>query len=120
MSRALRLPPEDNPDPVVRLVITHWVLGALLGMVCAGAVLWLDVAGLRDLLLRRDGILWEGLVLLFGGFAITFGGVVCASAVMNVSGDDDSNGGLGARSESDAEPLRPVAVTLQLPAKQMR
>ena len=85
MSRALRLSPENGPDPVVRLIITHWALGAALGMMCAAGLLWLDVAGLPGLLFRADRIMWEGIVLLFGGLAITFGGVVCAGAVMTIS-----------------------------------
>ena len=89
MSRALRMPPGNGPDPVVRLIITHWMLGAALGMMCAAALLWLDIAGLRGLLLRADRVMWEGIFLLFGGLAITFGGVVCASAVMAVSRNDD-------------------------------
>jgi len=104
MSRALRSPPEHDPDPVVRLMILHWILGAALGMICAGIILWLDIAGLRSLLFRADHIMWEGVALLLGGFAITFGGVVCASAVMSVSKNDDGpDGGLPAVADSDAE-----------------
>jgi hypothetical protein len=68
-------------DPVVRLIVVNWALGAILGVVMAGAILLLDVADLRTLLERSDSE-WAGALLLFAGFAITFGGVVSASAAM--------------------------------------
>jgi hypothetical protein len=121
MSRVLRLPPENGPDPVVRLIITHWMLGAALGMMCGGALLWLDIAGLRSLLFRADRVMWEGIVLLFGGLAITFGGVVCASAVMTVSrNDDDPGAGLAAVPESDVGAFRPAARTAVSEANRAR
>ena len=102
MSSTSPSPRRDRPDRVVRLIITHWVFGAMLGMVCATLLLWLDVAGLRSLVLRTDHITWEALVLLFGGFAVTFGGVVSAAAVMAISTNNDNPGrGPGLRS-SDA------------------
>jgi uncharacterized membrane protein YedE/YeeE len=108
MSSTSPSPRSGSPDPVVRLIITHWILGATLGIVCAALLLWLDVAGLRNLVLRTDHITWEALVLLFGGFAVTFGGVVSAAAVMAVStNDDDPDRGLGLR-PSDA-PARSAA-----------
>ena len=75
-------------DPIVRLVVTHWILGALTGIGCAGFLLACDVAHLRSLLAHSD-VAAAGLALLFGGFAITFGGVVAATAVMLVAPDED-------------------------------
>jgi hypothetical protein len=80
-------------DPVVRLIVTHWVIGAALGITCAAAMLWLDVAGLGTALVGADHVVWEGLALLFGGFACTFGGVVAAGAVMTVPCNDDGDDG---------------------------
>lgn len=97
MSGALHLPPGDSRNAVVHLIVAHWILGMALGMVCAALVLWLDVAHLRSLLMRSDRVMWEGVALLFGGFALTFGGVVCAGAIMILpKDDDDHDSGLGA------------------------
>ena len=87
--------PHSKPgaDPVVRLIVTHWVLGAALGIACAGIMLWLNVAGLGSALLGADHVVWEGVVLLFGGFASTFGGAVAAVAVMSVPCHDDGDDG---------------------------
>ncbi len=74
-------------DPVVGLIVTHWILGTLFGIGCALLLLALNVAGLRSLLMASDmGPI--GLLLLCSGFGITFGGVVCASAIMLVPGRD--------------------------------
>ena len=102
MAQALRHPPSGGSYRVVRLVVTYWILGALTGVACAGLLLILDVARLRTLLFGSD-FLWIGLLLLFGGFAVTFGGVICASAIMSVPPDDDSDpdSGLKAGSVSD-------------------
>jgi hypothetical protein len=78
-------------DPVVRLIVTHWILGALTGMVCAALLLLVDIAGLRSLLMASD-MCWVGILLLLSGFAITFGGVVCASAIMMVPVDGEDPG----------------------------
>ncbi len=74
-------------DPIIRLVVTHWILGALTGVGCALLLLLFDVAGLRSLLIASD-MLWIGLLLLCSSFAITFGGVICASAIMMVPAAD--------------------------------
>jgi hypothetical protein len=68
-------------NPVVRTMIVHWIIGVGTGLFCAGLLLGLDPLGFRSLLFRSDALV-AGLVLLFGGFAITFGGAVCAAAVM--------------------------------------
>ena len=90
MALARRPPP--GRDPLVSMIVMHWALGALTGVACAALLLALDVAGLRSLLWRAD-LAAPALALLFGGFAITFGGVVAASAVMLAprDGDDDSD-----------------------------
>ena len=67
--------------PLLKLMIVNWLLGMIAGLLCAVIVLLLDVGHLRSLLENSD-LVWPGLILLFGGFALTFGGVVCATAVM--------------------------------------
>ncbi len=68
-------------DRLVRLMVCNWIFGVLVGLAWAGILLAFNFAGLRGLILRSDIAGW-GLVLLFGGFAETFGGVVCATAIM--------------------------------------
>ncbi len=76
-----------NIDPVVGLIVAHWILGTLFGIGCALLLLAFNVAGLRSLLMASDmGPI--GLLLLCSGFGVTFGGVVCASAIMMVPGRD--------------------------------
>ena len=93
----------EGPHAVVRLLVMHWILGVAVGVLCASLVLWLDVGGLRSLLFRSGSLMPAGLLLLYGGFAVTFGGVVCASAVMTVPvSDRDPGGGRAAICEGDA------------------
>lgn len=78
-------------DPVVRLVVVNWLLGMVLGLLAAGLVFWLDLGGLRSLLLQSDFAL-AGFALLFVSFAATFGGLVCGTAVMMVKSDEPGCG----------------------------
>lgn len=73
-------------DPIVRLIVTHWILGSITGIGCALLLLAFDTAGLRSLLFASD-MRWVGLLLLCSGFAVTFGSVISASAVMLLPGD---------------------------------
>ena len=102
-------------DPVVRLVVVNWLLGMLAGLLCAGLVLWFDLGGLRGLLLRSD--FWvQGLALLFGGFAVTFGSAVCGTAIMSLAKDDRDDGPGGGHREDEREPelaLIPVPVRVR-------
>jgi hypothetical protein len=68
-------------DPLVRHIVVNWVLGALAGMVCASALLLIDSFGLTPLLWRSD-VAVAALLLFYFGFMTTFGGLVCAAAVM--------------------------------------
>jgi hypothetical protein len=81
-------PTEPKGNPVVRMIVMHWVLGNLLGVACAGALLLFDPLGIRALLVRSNALI-PGLVMLFVGFGTTFGGVVAATAVMLQKKDDD-------------------------------
>lgn len=113
MAFALRPPPDR--DPLVRMVIFHWALGALTGVGCAALLLLLDVAGLRGLLISAE-LAAPALALLFGGFAITFGGVIAASAVMLSTRDDDDDdrrGGHGYRLGDATPALQPALVPIR-------
>ena len=68
-------------DPLVRFMIAHWALGAATGVVCAALLLLIDPFGLRPLIARSDAAALAVALLAFG-FASTFGGLVCAAAVM--------------------------------------
>ncbi len=76
-------------QPLVRAMIVNWAFGMATGVFCALLILAFDFFGLRSLLWRSDALI-PGLVLLCAGFAFTFGGVVCAAAVMGFGADDDS------------------------------
>jgi len=79
-------------DPVVRMIVTHWALGAGVGALAAALIFALDIAYLRTMMIRSD-LLFPGLMLLFTGFAVTFGGVVSATAVMfNPVAEDRARG----------------------------
>ncbi len=72
---------KNNSSRLVRLMISNWAFGGAVGLACAAAVLVSNVGGIRVLMLKSD-LMIPGLLLLFGGFAAFFGGVVCATAVM--------------------------------------
>ncbi|MFN3889189.1 MAG: hypothetical protein ACK4MV_02240 [Beijerinckiaceae bacterium] len=104
MALAVRPPP--GRDPLIRMVILNWIVGAFMGVAFAAVLLAADVAGMRTLMLGHT-VSVPALALLFGGFAITFGGVIAATAVMLMKEDDDGDGGHGYRLEP--APVRVVA-----------
>jgi hypothetical protein len=78
-------------------MVSNWMLGWGVGWACASAVLLSNVGGIRVLMFKSD-LMLQGLALLFGGFGFTFGGVVCATAVMLLPTDETPSrrGGGGA------------------------
>jgi hypothetical protein len=84
----------DTSGHLVRLMISNWAFGGAVGLAVAGAVLISNVGGIRELMLRSDGMV-SGLVLLFGGFGLFFGGVVCATAVMLLPTTEPKNSDRG-------------------------
>ena len=75
-------------DRVVRMMIGHWALGFGMGAAMAAALLGFDFLGLRSLLWRSD-IAAVGTIVFVALFALTFGGVVAATAAMRAGEDDD-------------------------------
>ena len=75
-------------DPLVRHLIVNWALGAMAGVISATALLIVDPFGLRPLLEHSD-MAAVALFMLYVGFMTTFGGLVCAAAVMFPPKDDD-------------------------------
>ncbi|RBP04185.1 hypothetical protein DFR50_14058 [Roseiarcus fermentans] len=82
-------------DPLVRYMIFHWIMGTLGGALCATLLLVFDPFGLWPLM-HDSGLGLEALLLLYIGFMTSFGGLVCAAAVMFPPKDDDEppRGGL--------------------------
>jgi hypothetical protein len=78
-------------DRLARAMVVNWAFGMAIGGLCAALLLALDFVGLRSLLWRSDALI-PGVALLCASFAFTFGGVVCAAAVMGFEADDDSQG----------------------------
>jgi hypothetical protein len=74
-------------DRLVRMMIANWLIGMAVGLVCATILLALDIAGVRSLLWRSDMPVTATL-MLFASFAFTFGGLVCAAAIMMAKDDD--------------------------------
>jgi hypothetical protein len=75
-------------------MISNWAFGWAVGFAVAGAVLISNVGGIRELMLRSD-MMFQGLVLLFGGFGLFFGGVVCATAVMLLPANEEKKSDRG-------------------------
>jgi len=75
-------------DLLVRYMIFNWFLGALFGALCATALLAFDPFGIRPLM-NDSGMGATAAFLLYVGFMTTFGGLVCAAAVMFPPKDDD-------------------------------
>lgn len=73
---------------VPRLIFVNWLSGALAGAVCATIVLALDLVGLRSLIARAREP-WIALAMLYVGFALTFGGLVAATAIMTLRDGDE-------------------------------
>ncbi len=81
-------------DPLVRYMIFHWVLGMLGGALCTTALLVFDPFGIWPLI-HDSGMGVEAIFLLYVGFMSSFGGLVCAAAVMFPPKDDEPpRGGL--------------------------
>jgi len=93
-------------DSLVRAMIANWIAGMGVGLVCAFILLASDFAGIRSLLWRSDMAV-AGTLMLCAAFAFTFGGVVCAAAVMRFGSDEDDEP-RGGRRYGVSRELRPV------------
>ena len=106
-------------DRLVRMMITNWLVGMVVGVVCSALVLTLDVAGLRTLLWRSDMAV-TGTVMLMAAFAFTFGGLVCAAAVMMADDDDDRGPPRGGRKFKLGSRPQLAFVEVAVPARRGR
>jgi hypothetical protein len=66
---------------LLRFLATHALIGVGVGCLAALGLLLSDAGGLRTLMIESNSIV-AGSALLFGGFALTFGSLAMASAVM--------------------------------------
>lgn len=73
---------------VVHLIVLNWIGGALLGVFFAGLLIWSDLGGVGRLIMSATPI-WPPLLLLFGGFALTFGSLVAGTAIMLIPKDEE-------------------------------
>lgn len=71
----------------VRLVTRNWVMGAGLGVLVAGGMIATNTCNLRTLIYDTSDSLTP-VLLLAGGFATLFGGLVAAAAVMRLPYDE--------------------------------
>ncbi len=101
-------------DPLVRTIIANWILGIAVGQVCVALLLAFDFAGIGSLLWRSDVAL-AGTFMLCAGFAITFGGLVSAAAVMTFDAGGEPSQPRGGLRQRIAPRLRlaPVAVAVR-------
>jgi hypothetical protein len=69
--------------PHVRFLVGHALIGIAVGVLFVAAILALDIAGLKGLILRgADGALALGLLLF--GVSVTFGSAAMGAAVMGL------------------------------------
>ena len=77
--------------PLVRFMINHAAIGFAIAFVFVGAILALDVSGLRGLFFNDSiGVLALGLLFFFSG--LTFASVQMGLAVMALGETDDTAG----------------------------
>jgi hypothetical protein len=91
------------PRPVARAMALNWALGTGIGLIGAALALAFDLFGLQALLWRSD-LSTADAAMLCVAFAFTFGGLVCAAALMRVDANGDQP--RGRRRRAVAEPLR--------------
>ena len=104
----IRRQPGGPNDPTLRLVLTHALFGAALGLCFTVALVALDIQGLATLLRASEsGIV--GFALLAGGFMITCGSLAAGTALMTIPHGDDDDHQDGDRAEFQYQPI-PVRV----------
>lgn len=89
---------------LIRVVLWNALAGAMLGVLFAAFLVYWDVGDIGTLLARSEQPI-PALLLLFGGFAVTFGSAVCGTAIMGLTDDRDDGPG-GGRRELAPIPVR--------------
>jgi hypothetical protein len=78
--------------PLFRFLALNLALGLLVGALAVGGLIGLDLFGLRRLILADQSPVLA-LVLLAGGFVVTFASTVMGSAIMALGRRIDDDGG---------------------------
>lgn len=81
-------PNSDRLPKLIRFLALHAAFGAVLGIVIAAALLWLDIAGLGGLFAAERATIAPAL-LYFGSFAFTFASGAMGTAVMLLPKSED-------------------------------
>lgn len=103
---------------LVRLYIVHVSIGFAISAAFCALIVWLNVAGLRHLVLETD-MGWVAAAMLFVSNGVVFAGVQFAIAVMLLAEDDE--GPRGGRRQRIAKAWLPVAIpTHEKPAMDRR
>lgn len=104
----IRRQPGGPNDPTLRLVLTHALFGAALGLCFTVALVVMDVHGLASLLhASESGLI--GFALLAGGFMVTCGSLAAGTALMTIPRSDDDDFDGGHREEMHLQPI-PIRV----------
>lgn len=104
----IRRQPGGPNDPTFRLVLTHALFGAGLGLCFTVGLVLMDAHGLASLLQYSDSG-FVGFALLAGGFMITCGSLAAGTALMMIPRGDDDDYNDGDRQELELQPI-PVRV----------
>ena len=103
-------------DPLVRYMIFHWIMGMLGGALGATLLLVFDPFGFWPLI-HDSGVGFEAIFLLYIGFMTSFGGLVCAAAVMFPPKDDDEPPRGGLRGNALPANWQPRLAYVRAPAR---
>lgn len=77
-------------EPLLRLLVVNWLIGAGVAAALTAVVLVTDTAHLRTLILSSNEP-WIGLILLVFGFMVTMCSVAMGTAIMMLPRDDDDD-----------------------------
>jgi hypothetical protein len=92
----------------VAFLVRHCLAGMIAGWATVGGLLWLDVAGLGDLVMTSD-LFPLPLLMMLASFGLTFGSLALGSAIMGL-GRSDAAGTARGR----LVPTRPPATPRQI------
>ena len=82
------MPLQPHERVAIGFLLRHLAFGSVGGFVFGGALLAVDLAGLRTLIFNADEpLLW--LLLLFFGLFVTFGSVGMGVGIMTIGRDHD-------------------------------
>ena len=104
----IRRQPGGPNDPTLRLVLTHALFGAALGLCFTVGLVLIDAHGLASLLQSSESG-FVGFALLAGGFMITCGSLAAGTALMMIPRSDDDDSNDGDRQELQLQPI-PIRV----------